>query len=180
MKRIILALGAVVVLPFGCVFTFLVVAAGATVVIATQAGGGLDTAPAMTRPVVGATVSLPFGCTTLALEMPDPTCPGGFRHNGIDLGAVSGTPVIAALDGTVHVVRSLTGYGLHVIVDCGDGITTIYAHLSSVVVDDGAAVALGQQLGTVGSSGNSTGPHLHFEVRRDGVAVDPQDYVALP
>jgi murein DD-endopeptidase MepM/ murein hydrolase activator NlpD len=180
MKRVILALGAVVMLPCGCLMIFLVVAAGATIAIATQAGGGLDTTAAMTRPVAGATVSLPFGCTSLALEMPDPTCPGGFRHNGVDLAAAAGTPVVAALDGTAHVVPALTGYGLHVVVDCGDGITVIYAHLSSVVITDGAQVALGQQLGTVGSSGNATGPHLHFEVRRDGVAVDPQDYVALP
>lgn len=179
MRRLWLVVS-VLLLPGSCLMGVLAVAAGATVVLTTQAGSNLDAHTAMTRPVVGGVVSLPFGCTTLAFELPDRSCPGGFRHTGVDLSAASGTPVVAALDGTARVVHALTGYGLHVIIDHGGGLTTLYGHLDSVAVSDGESVSTGERIGTVGSTGNSTGPHLHFEVRRDGVAVDPQDYVGLP
>jgi murein DD-endopeptidase MepM/ murein hydrolase activator NlpD len=132
------------------------------------------------RPVTGAVVSQPFGCTPLQLEPFDRSCPSHHFHSGIDLAAPMGTPVHAALDGVVRVVISPGGYGLHVVLDSGDGLTTLYGHLQSVDVHDGDEVAAGDAIGRVGSTGNSTGPHLHFEVRRDGIPEDPTLDVALP
>jgi murein DD-endopeptidase MepM/ murein hydrolase activator NlpD len=142
--------------------------------------GGADATAGWTRPVDGAWVSQPFGCTAYSIEPLDRACPGGHIHTGIDLAAPRGTPVHAALDGVAHVVVSATGYGLHVIVDHGDGLTTMYGHLDSVTVEDGDEVSAGDVIGLVGSTGNSTGPHVHFEVRRDGIPEDPTLDVALP
>ena len=159
-----------------------VAAAGATVAASrgTLAPGENPPAAGWSRPVDGAYVSQPFGCTALAIEPVDRACNTGHLHSGIDLAASRGTPVRAALDGIAHVVVSAIGYGLHVVIDHGDGLTTLYAHLDSVAVSDGEVVAAGDVIGAVGSSGNSTGPHLHFEVRRDGIAEDPTLDVALP
>jgi murein DD-endopeptidase MepM/ murein hydrolase activator NlpD len=114
------------------------------------------------------------------MEPVDRACPSGHIHTGIDLAVPLGTPVRAAMPGVVRVVVSATGYGLHVIVDDGAGLTTLYAHLESVVVHDGDIVDSGDLLGAAGSTGNSTGPHLHFEVRRDAVPEDPTLDLALP
>jgi len=75
---------------------------------------------------------------------------------------------------------SAGGYGLHVIIDDGGGLSTLYGHLDSVAVTAGDDVLAGEVIGTLGSTGNSTGPHLHFEVRRDGIAEDPREDIALP
>jgi murein DD-endopeptidase MepM/ murein hydrolase activator NlpD len=69
------------------------------------------------------------------------------------------------------------GYGNHVIIDHGNGFTTLYAHLTSIFVEPGMTVSQGQQIGTMGSTGNSTGPHLHFEVRYGGVPYNPASYL---
>ncbi len=102
-------------------------------------------------------------------------------HTGIDQAAPTGTPVVAADGGVVTfagIGGSLsTGYGRMVIVDHGDGRTTRYAHLNDVTIQEGQPVALGQQIGTVGSTGGSTGPHLHFEVRENGNPVNPRQYI---
>lgn len=143
-------------------------------------GGGAASLGGWTRPVDGAFVSQPFGCTPYAMEPVDRACPSGHTHTGIDLAVAAGTPVHAALDGIAHVVVSATGFGLHVILDHGDGLTTLYGHLESVLVMDGDVVSAGDVIGLAGSTGNSTGPHLHFEVRRDGIAEDPTLDVALP
>lgn len=138
-------------------------------------------APSPAGPVVvvsGAVVTQGFGCTSLAVEPVAPGCPGGHFHTGIDLGAPSGTEVHAATAGLAAVLRSDRGYGLHVVVVGEGGITVIYGHLASVRLGDGAAVSPGEVIATVGSSGNSTGPHLHFEVRRDGRPVDPSPWLA--
>jgi hypothetical protein len=134
----------------------------------------------MVHPVLRAVVTQEFGCTAYAFEPVDPSCPGGHFHSGIDLAAPSGTPVQAALGGAVHVIDSTTGYGLHVMIDAGGGVVTLYAHLASVFVADGDQVSTGGVIGTVGSTGNSTGPHLHFEVRRHSIAEDPRPDVTLP
>jgi murein DD-endopeptidase MepM/ murein hydrolase activator NlpD len=157
-------------------------------------GRPLDTAPllraaldgvshaggAWTRPVDGAFVSQGFGCTPFAMEPVDRACASGHIHTGIDLAVPMGTPVRAALDGVAHVVESASGFGLHVVLDHGSGLTTLYAHLQSAGVHDGDEVAAGDVIGGAGSTGNSTGPHLHFEVRRDGIPEDPALDVALP
>jgi len=104
-------------------------------------------------------------------------------HTGMDItgsssGAISGAPFYAAGPGTViAVVRGYTGYGHYVIVDHGGGTTTLYAHASAIYVEKGQAVNTSTALGAVGSTGNSSGPHLHFEVRINGGAVNPVPYV---
>ena len=104
-------------------------------------------------------------------------------HTGIDLGAPTGTPVRAADGGTVVFVGvsgSMTsGYGQMVIIEHGNGHTTRYAHLSGFDVKEGDQIARGDQLGRVGSTGGSTGPHLHFEVRRNGAPVNPKQYINI-
>jgi len=101
----------------------------------------------------------------------------GRMHEGIDIAASIGTPVHAAAAGTVIYASWMTGYGNLVVVDHGNGLATAYAHASALLVRVGQAVAQGQTVSLVGSTGNSTGPHLHFEVRVNGVAVDPLLYL---
>lgn len=102
------------------------------------------------------------------------TDPSG--HTGIDYALYLGTPVLAAMDGKVIRTAYLaTGYGSHVVLEHDGGLQTVYAHLSSVCVSIGDTVSEGQTIGRSGNSGNSTGAHLHFEVRRLGVPVDPEE-----
>lgn len=100
-------------------------------------------------------------------------------HNGIDLGAPEGTPVRAARDGTVAEVGSSPVLGTYVVLTHPGGWQTVYGHLSSVAAVAGAKVALGAFIGCVGSTGKTTGPHLHFELRRKGDAVDPLPLLAV-
>lgn len=93
---------------------------------------------------------------------------------GIDIAAPKGTPVLASAPGTVSRVQYLTtGYGYNVMIDHGNGIETPYGHMSVIYVTEGQSVIPGQIIGAVGSTGASTGNHLHFEVRQNGVAVNP-------
>jgi murein DD-endopeptidase MepM/ murein hydrolase activator NlpD len=94
-------------------------------------------------------------------------------HEGVDIAAPMGTPVIAPAAGIVVTTTTRTGYGLFLEVDHGRGIVTRYGHLSRVLVHVGQAVTRGQLLANVGSSGISTGPHLHYEIRVAGEVVDP-------
>jgi murein DD-endopeptidase MepM/ murein hydrolase activator NlpD len=140
-----------------------------------------DTAGAtFVKPLTHSWISQGFGCTNFSFEPIDLACPGGHWHSGIDLAAARGTPVMATLPGVVTVIVSATGYGLHVIINHGGGLSSLYGHLNSVVVLSGDYVDAGQVIGTVGSTGNATGPHLHFEIRRDGIAEDPRLDLALP
>jgi len=104
----------------------------------------------------------------------DPIEGGLRRHDGIDLAARTGTPITAARDGVVRFAGTRGGYGNVVVLDHGDGVETRYAHCDTVGVKVGQVVRAGEPLATVGSTGRSTGPHLHFELRSDGHAVDPQ------
>jgi murein DD-endopeptidase MepM/ murein hydrolase activator NlpD len=101
----------------------------------------------------------------------------GALHAGIDIGAVNGAPIHAAKSGTVIYASWMDGYGNFVLIDHGGGFVTAYAHQSQIAVSDGQQVSQGQTLGYVGSTGNSTGPHLHFETRVNGTAVDPMNYL---
>ena len=101
-------------------------------------------------------------------------------HAGIDIGAGTGTPVRSADDGVVLLSYFSSSYGNLIVIDHGGGISTMYAHQSARLVTAGQRVARGQLIGRVGSTGNSTGPHLHFEVRVDGEPVDPLRYVSPP
>ena len=94
-------------------------------------------------------------------------------HRGVDFGAARGTPIHAAADGQVARAGWAGGYGRQVRVAHGGGLVTSYSHMSSLAVEPGALVRQGQLIGYVGSSGLSTGPHLHYEVHRGGVAVNP-------
>lgn len=98
-------------------------------------------------------------------------------HTGMDIGAKSGSDIIAAAGGTVIMAQYYGGYGNCVIIDHGGGVSTLYAHMSSIGVKNGQTVAAGQSIGKVGSTGNSTGPHLHFEVRINGNTQNPRNYV---
>ncbi len=99
------------------------------------------------------------------------------NHHGIDFGAASGTPIYAPDNGEVIYAGWYGGYGKVVIIDHGGDITTLFGHTSSFVVDAGTRVRKGQVIAYVGSTGMSTGPHLHFEVRRNGGAVNPMGFL---
>ena len=102
----------------------------------------------------------------------------GRMHEGIDLGAPTGTPIGASKAGTVIHAGWQGGYGQMVLVSHGDGVVTAYAHMSRIGTSSGASVSRGDTLGYVGSTGNSTGPHLHLETRVNGSAVNPRQYLA--
>jgi murein DD-endopeptidase MepM/ murein hydrolase activator NlpD len=99
------------------------------------------------------------------------------HHNGVDIAAPRGTPIYAARGGRVSFAGWYYGYGLSVIIDHGDGITSIYGHASSLLVRGGQTVSAGQQIARVGCTGSCTGNHVHFEVRVNGRPVNPQRYL---
>lgn len=98
-------------------------------------------------------------------------------HNGIDLAADIGTPVLAFADGTVEFIGESDAYGLYIQLDHGNGVKTFYCHCSALYTPKGESVSKGQPIAAVGDTGNATGPHLHLEVKRDGVLLNPLYYV---
>jgi murein DD-endopeptidase MepM/ murein hydrolase activator NlpD len=152
---------------------------GGTAISAASLAGSAQ-GVAFLKPLHHSRISQGFGCTSFGMEPIDLGCPGGHWHSGIDLAAARGTTVMATLPGVTTVVLSATGYGLHVLIDHGGGLTSLYGHLDTVTVSSGEYVAGGEVIGTVGSSGNASGPHLHFEIRRDGIPEDPRLDLALP
>jgi murein DD-endopeptidase MepM/ murein hydrolase activator NlpD len=125
-----------------------------------------------------------FGCTSYPFEPYDPTCPSHHFHSGIDLATDYGTPVHASDGGIVHNFTmgctwggGLCGYGRYVVMVHAGGFTTLYGHLSSWAVGDGVQVDKDTVIGYEGSTGNSTGPHLHFEIDLAGMPVDPLAYL---
>lgn len=99
-------------------------------------------------------------------------------HNGIDYANDTGTPILASKSGVVVYSGWISGYGNTIILDHGSGVQTLYAHANSLTVNYGQAVNQGDEVAKVGSTGMSTGPHLHFEIRIDGVPMDPYIYIA--
>lgn len=97
-------------------------------------------------------------------------------HTGVDIAGPYGQPIIAAAEGLVIHAGWRGGYGLAVVIDHGGGLATLYAHQSSINVAEGQVVTAGQKVGSIGSTGQSTGPHLHFEVRVNGVPKDPMQW----
>jgi murein DD-endopeptidase MepM/ murein hydrolase activator NlpD len=121
---------------------------------------------------VHAAVSSPFGIRK------DPFTQQLRFHRGVDLAAPQGTPVLAALEGRVVYVGTEKGYGNTVVVEHGRGFRTRYAHLAGLAVRAGDNLKAQQLLGTVGSTGRSTGPHLHFEITQSGECIDPRASMA--
>ena len=124
-----------------------------------------------TLPVKAAYLGSPFG------HRSDPIAGLRAMHEGIDFNAEIGTPVVAAADGVVLSAAYHSDFGNMVDVDHGDGLTTRYAHLSSMNVKAGGMVKRGEALGAVGVTGRSTGPHLHFEVRMRGIPQNPAQFL---
>ena len=98
-------------------------------------------------------------------------------HTGLDIAATTGTPIKVVADGTITFAAYSGSYGYLVKVDHGNGVETWYGHTSKMLVKEGQAVKAGDTIALVGSTGNSTGPHLHFEVRINGEHVNPQKYL---
>jgi murein DD-endopeptidase MepM/ murein hydrolase activator NlpD len=121
-----------------------------------------------------------FGCSELLGEPYDPNCPTRHTHLGLDIGCPFGTPIGAADAGIVSYVNYGWGggYGNFVLMTHGNGFATLYAHLSSIAVAAGQPVRRGQVIGAEGSTGYSTGPHLHFEIRLNGAYQNPLSYLA--
>ncbi len=101
-------------------------------------------------------------------------------HNGTDFAAYQGTPIFASKTGTVSTAAGGYGWGNYVVINHGDGFSTLYAHMTYFIVSQGQTVTQGQVIGYVGSTGNSTGPHLHFTVYYNGSTINPLQVVALP
>ena len=104
---------------------------------------------------------------------------GNAGHRGTDIPAPEGTPILAAHSGTVLVSGWNDSYGNQVLLDNGAGLSTRYAHMTQTAVTAGEAVTAGQVIGYVGSTGDSTGNHLHFEVMQNGVRVNPMDMISV-
>lgn len=99
------------------------------------------------------------------------------RHKGVDLAAATGTPVYATADGLIEMAKWYSSYGNYIQIGHGNDLETRYAHLSRIAVSEGEMVRKGDLIGYVGSTGRSTGPHLHYEVRIAGAAVNPIPYM---
>lgn len=98
-------------------------------------------------------------------------------HKGLDIAAKTGTPIKAAADGKIKYADTMSGYGNLIIIDHGNGITTYYGHCSKLYKKEGQKVKAGDVIAAVGNTGNSTGSHLHFEIRKNGVYVNPAKYL---
>jgi len=122
-------------------------------------------------PLDNARVSSNFGIRS------HPVLGGRRQHNGIDLASPTGTPVYATADGRVDMAQWFSSYGLYIQINHGGELETRYAHLSALSVSPGQQVRKGDLIGYVGSTGRSTGPHLHYEVRVAGQAVNPVPYM---
>jgi murein DD-endopeptidase MepM/ murein hydrolase activator NlpD len=152
------------------------VGAGLAMVTRTLPVGTTLPGLVLSWPMAGARITQPFGPSTLLLEPPLGAYP--HFHTGIDIAAALGTRVTAAADGVVVAVANTSvGYGNYVIVAHGGGIMTLYGHLLETDVRVGDRVARGQRVGLEGSSGMSTGPHLHFELRVNDQVTDPMPYL---
>jgi len=100
------------------------------------------------------------------------------NHAGVDIGAATGTDIIASMEGIVELVSLEGDYGNHVKIKNGE-ISTLYAHCSKIIVNEGDVIKQGQKIAEVGSTGKATGPHLHFEIRKNDITVNPEDIIEL-
>ncbi len=133
----------------------------------------------LSYPLAQFTITQGYGPTTFSLE--PPLGPFKHFHTGIDLAAPLGAPVMAAADGVVVAVgHGAIGYGNYVVIAHGGGIATLYGHLLQTNASVGQVVVRGQVIGLEGSSGYSTGPHVHFELRINNLVTDPLPYLPVP
>ncbi len=144
----------------------------------------LDSGLGIAMPAARATVSVPSRSPLAKLTLTSgfgmrthPVLGGRRNHKGIDLAAPSGTPVYAPADGYIARADWFSSYGNYIQIEHGGELQTRYGHLSGFAVQSGQRVQKGDLIGYVGSTGRSTGPHLHYEVRVAGVAVDPSPYL---
>lgn len=144
----------------------------------SRGGAALDAARAPKRPAH--TAQHDVRVSSLFGERADPIDGSHRMHRGIDVAAPKGSLVHAAQGGRVSFAGESKGYGNLVVIDHGDGLETRYAHCDSIDVETGDTVANGQQIARVGDTGRATGPHLHFEVRENGIAVDPHQRFDFP
>jgi murein DD-endopeptidase MepM/ murein hydrolase activator NlpD len=135
-----------------------------------------QTAPAAGHGVVGYPVANPVITSTFGYRI-HPIYGDRRLHAGVDFAANTGTPVFAGKEGTVVTAGWMSGYGNTVVIDHGGALATLYAHNSQLLVSVGQTVTRGQKIALAGSTGNSTGPHVHFEVRVKGTPVDPMNYL---
>lgn len=133
----------------------------------TIASAKVDLGISLIKPVAsGYTITSRFGTRSSGM------------HTGLDVAAPTGTPIYAAASGTVTASGwSTSGYGYHVIISHGNGVETLYGHCSALYVSEGQYVSQGENIAAVGSTGNSSGPHLHLEIRVNGARVNPQYYL---
>ncbi len=136
-------------------------------------GGGSTSSGGWLVPCYYVRVSSPFG------QRPAPTAGASTNHKGVDLSAPEGTPIYATRSGVVTIARSSSSAGNYVTINHGDGYSSVYMHMTHFVVSAGQAVSQGQLIGYVGSTGISTGPHLHFGIMYNGTYVNPALYVNL-
>lgn len=164
--------------------------------LAVDSGGAADSEPAPQIPEYSGP-ALPEGATMEYFELgiPNPVTPVmgeitsvfGYRdhpvsgeylfHSGMDIAAEVGTPVAAFSDGVVEFIGESEAYGLYIQLDHGNGIKTFYCHCSELYARKGERVEAGQTIAAVGETGNATGPHLHIELKRDGVLLNPLYYI---
>ncbi len=148
--------------------TYTTYAASGSVNTATTTGGGAPSIGiSLIRPVSGIITSRFGERSSIRSSV----------HTGLDLATSSGTPIAAAASGTVTFSGWKGSYGNLLVISHGNGVQTYYAHCSKLYVSAGTQVSQGQTIAAVGSTGNSTGPHLHFEVRVNGVAYNPERYL---
>lgn len=126
------------------------------------------------RPVANFRLTSSFGTRS------DPFGRGRRQHNGLDMASPRGTPIYATADGVVGRAQWVGGYGKYVEINHGGDIQTRYGHMSEILVSAGARVTRGQMIGRVGSTGRSTGNHLHYEVRIDGRPINPVPFLTAP
>ncbi len=123
---------------------------------------------AMVYPVMGPRISSDYGTRRHPIKR------FSHHHNGIDLAAPKGAPIRAIAEGHVVYADPYAGYGKLIVVRHKNGLTSHYGHCAKIEVQPGQSVRAGDLIGTVGSTGNSTGPHLHFEIRKSGKPLDPE------
>lgn len=142
-------------------------ATGSVNVASNTSSGKVNLGVSLVKPVSGV-ISSRFGASSSIRRS---------SHTGLDIAASTGTPIVAAASGTVTFSGWKGSYGNMMVITHSNGVQTYYAHCSKLYFDAGATVSQGQVIGAVGSTGNSTGPHLHLEVRVNGVAYNPQNYI---